>query len=125
MKRDFYEMLSEFYKGRLNREISVTFLVLNLKVPNAVDLKEYRPISLVGVVYRLSKILTNRMKKVLPSIIDAYQGSFVHKRQIFYGVLIANELIHARKQSREAGFILKIDMEKAYKHVAWALWIIC
>ena len=81
------------------------------------DLKEYRPISLVGCIYKLSKILANRLKKVLSSIIGPYQGAFVHNRQILNGVLIANELIDAKKQSKKLGVIFKIDLEKAYDRV--------
>ena len=57
------------------------------------------------------------MKKVLSFIIGPYQGAFVHNRQILDGVLIANELIDARKRSKRFGVIFKIDMKKAYDHV--------
>ena len=69
------------------------------------DLREYRKISLVGCVYK---------KKVLPSIISPFQGACVQNKQILDRVVIVNELIHAQKQSKKAGVIFKIDMEKAY-----------
>ena len=51
LKEDFSAMLSEFHRrGRINREMNVTFLTLIPKVPNPVELREYRPISLVGVL---------------------------------------------------------------------------
>ena len=34
-------------------------------------------------------------------------------------MLIANELINARKKSKVEGVIFKIDLEKAYDHVDW------
>ena len=122
VKRDFCNMLTEFHKsGRLSEEINTTFFTLIPKVPNVVDLKEYRPISLVGCIYKLlSKILSNRMKEVLPSIVGPYQGVFVRDRQILDGVLIANELVDARKWSKKPGVIFKIDVEKAYDHVEWS-----
>lgn len=72
IKKDFYEMLSKFHlRGRLNKEVNATFFTLIPKAPNPVDVKDFRPISLVGCVYKLlSKILANRMRKVLPSLIS-------------------------------------------------------
>ena len=78
------------------------------------------PISLVGCWYKLlAKILANRLKSVMPLIVSPFQGAFVAKRQILDGVLIANELIDSRKRSKVDGFLLKIDLEKAYDHVDW------
>lgn len=92
------------------------------KVPNPVDFHHYRPISLVGCLYKLlAKVLANRLKKVLPLIISPFQGMFVVGRQIIDGMLIANVLIDSRKKSKSEGVIFKIDLEKAYDHVDWNL----
>lgn len=40
-------------------------------------------------------------------------------RQIIDGMLIANDLIDSRKNSKSEGVIFKIDLEKAYDHVDW------
>lgn len=70
-------------------------------MPNPVDLRDYRPISLVGCLYKsLAKVLANQLKHVLPPIIDPFQGPFVEKRQILDGVLITNSLIDSRKKSK-------------------------
>lgn len=95
-------MLSKFRcKSRLSREVNVPFLVLIPKVSIPMELIDFRPISLVGSTYKiLSKILANRSRSVLPLIISPYQGAFVQKRQIFYGIIIANELTDSRKKAR-------------------------
>lgn len=63
-------MLSEFHSsGKLSTEINATFLMLIPKVPNPVELKEFTPISLVGVYKLLEKNLANRLKKAMPLII--------------------------------------------------------
>lgn len=50
LKDDLGVMLSEFHsRGRINKEMNATFLTLIPKVPNPVGLRDYRPISLVGV----------------------------------------------------------------------------
>ena len=80
-------MLSEFHRReRINKEMNETFSTLIPKVPNPVELREYRPISLVGCWYKLlAKILANRLKSVMPLIISPFQGAFVAKRQILDG----------------------------------------
>lgn len=79
------------------------------------ELREFRPISLVDCIYKLlAKVLAKRSKAVLPvpSIIGPYHGAFGQEKQILDGILIENELIDSRKCSKSVGVILKIDMEK-------------
>ena len=81
-------------------------------------MKDFRPLSLVGCIYKLlAKVLAKRLKVVLPLIISPTQWAFVKERQILDGILIANKLIGSRKQSHKEGVIFKIDLEKAYDHV--------
>lgn len=82
----------------MSRELNATFLTLIPNLPNLIELKEFRPISLVGCVYKLlSKVLANRSKTVVPLIIGPFQCAFVKVRQILGGLLIANELIDTRR----------------------------
>jgi len=63
------------------------------KKVNPSNLNDFRPISLVGCVYKiLSKILTNRFKKVLPSVIDVNQSVFLGERGMLDSILVANEM---------------------------------
>ena len=53
-KEDFGHMLSEFHsRGKLNKEINATFICLIPKVPHPAALQDFRPISLVGCIYKL------------------------------------------------------------------------
>ena len=60
------------------------------------DLGDFRPISLLGGLYKLlAKVLANRLKKVIGKVISADQNAFVMERQILDVSLIANEVIDA------------------------------
>lgn len=62
----------------------------------------YKPIACWLVIYKIiSKMLCERMKEVLPHIIDLNQGVFSHKRSILHNVLLSPELLRVYHQSHE------------------------
>ena len=79
-------------------------------------MSDFRPISLVGSMYKvLAKVLANRMKKVISSVIKEAQMAFVSNRQILDSFVIAEEIIHHWKKGMVGGgLMVKLDFEKAY-----------
>lgn len=66
----FTQMMSESWKK--------TFIILISKKSNLVDINDYRPISLSNTIYKIAiKILANRLKLLLPTMIAKEQGALI------------------------------------------------
>ncbi|KAL4311451.1 hypothetical protein GQ457_01G029990 [Hibiscus cannabinus] len=79
---------------------------------------DYRPISLVGSIYKLlSKVLANRLKSMSEDLIGETQFAFCPGKQILDCSLISNELIDYTRKRGLQGIVFKADFRKAYDTV--------
>jgi hypothetical protein len=102
--------------------LNQTTIVLIPKIKHPQDLKNFRPISLCNVIYKLcSKVLENRLRVFLDEIISAKQSAFVLGRLITYNVLVAYKCTRylKRKKGKTGACSIKLDMVKAYDRVEW------
>ncbi|XP_061993843.1 uncharacterized protein LOC133711764 [Rosa rugosa] len=110
-------------KGEAWEESNFTHLCLIPKVPEPTDATHFRPIALCNVIYRIcSKVVANRLKVWLPSIISPLQSAYVPGRLISDNSLVANEVahfMHKLRHQEEGFFSLKLDISKAYDRLEW------
>ena len=119
VKDDFMQFLMDFHRnGKLTKGVNSTFIALIPKVNSLQCLNDYIPISLVGCLYKmLAKVLANRLRNVIRSVVFDSQSAFSKGKQILDGILIANEVVdEARRLDREL-MMFKVDFEKAYDSV--------
>ena len=106
----------------LPANLNHTFITLIPKVKNPEFIFEFRPISLCNVLYKIfSKVLANRLKKILPNIITENQSAFTKSRLISDNILVAFESLHSmqRHTGKDNYMAIKLDMSKSYDRVEW------
>ena len=102
-------------------EINKTNISFIPKTNHLTKMTKFPPISLCNTTYKLiSKILANRFKAILPSIILENQSAFTSDRLITDNVLVAFEFMHYlnhKNDGKENYMSIKLDMSKAFDRV--------
>jgi len=116
LKDDFMRFLVEFHRNRkLTKGLNSTFIALIPKVNSPQRFNDFRPISLVGCMYKvLAKVLANRLRNVIGSVVSDSESAFVKGKQILDGILIGNEEVDEARRMNKELLMFKVDFEKAY-----------
>ncbi|GAU37423.1 hypothetical protein TSUD_395420 [Trifolium subterraneum] len=96
------------------------FLTLVPKIKSPQGLGDFRPISLLGCLYKiLAKVLAAPLALVIETLIPKTQTAFLKGRQLVEGIVVVNEVIDYSKKTSKECVILNVDFEKAYDLVDW------
>jgi hypothetical protein len=114
-------MFDQFHGiGSLPKSLLSYFVTLSPKVNSPFGLGDFRPISLLGSLYKLiAKVLASRLATVMDSLVAPNQSAFIKGRNLVDGVLVVNEVVDLAKKQRRECLIFKVDFEKAYDSVDW------
>ena len=85
LKTEIIAVFHNFHtQAVFEKSLNASFLALTPKKVDAVEVKDFRPISLVGGMYKItSKMLANRLRRVAHGLISDSQNAFVKGRQIW------------------------------------------
>ncbi|XP_010446053.1 PREDICTED: uncharacterized protein LOC104728823 [Camelina sativa] len=113
--------LEFFSSSKLLKQWNATILSLIPKNPNAQKVADFRPIACCNTLYKIvSKLLANKIKKVVPDLISNNQSTFVPERLLVENVMLATELVQGYNQKNiSAREMLKVDLRKVFDSVQW------
>ena len=122
MKDDIIRAVKEFFaSGVMPPGVNDTCIVLIPKVPHPEHLKDFRPISLCNVIYKVvSKCIVNRLRPLLQDLISPNQSAFIPGRLITGNALVAFECLHAinsNADERSKFCAYKLDLSKVYDRI--------
>jgi len=124
MKDEMRIMFDQFHVNEsLQKGLLAYFVTLIPKVSSPLSLKDFRPISLLGCLYKLlAKVLASRLACVINSIISKSQSAFIKGRNLVDGVLVANELVDYAKKSMKEFWFLKWILRKLMTRMIGVFW---
>ena len=122
-----FEFLDEwleqvFEAARQQKRMSHTMRIAVVKVifkkKDRRKFENYRPLSMLCTDYKLlAKILTERMKEVLPTVVQNDQQGFIKDGDITGNLILVKEIIEYCEEEEMDGAIIMMDFMKAYDRV--------
>jgi hypothetical protein len=103
--------------ARLNRAI----ITLIPKKQEAMEIEDYRPISLVHSFSKLfSKIIANRLSKRIGVVVSINQSAFIKKRSLHDNFVLVRQVPRKINRSRHTGILLKLDLARVFDSISWS-----
>jgi hypothetical protein len=79
---------------------------------------DYRPLSMLEVLYKISsRVLARRLSTALPDIIGEHQHGFMRGKGIQEPSLLATHLIQDAQQTKQPLQLVSLDIEKAFDRI--------
>lgn len=121
LRDDIMTIFTQFYNSDIDlKPINLANLIFIAKTETPITTSDFRPISIINIIPKLiSKVLSNRLRLVLPDLISPKQTAFVHGRQISENFVTTRELLHHVGFSGAPAIFAKVDFRKAFDTIEW------
>ncbi|XP_074300707.1 uncharacterized protein LOC141632011 [Silene latifolia] len=122
IKKDFCKFVLNFFRtSNMSKKANSTIISLIPKKATPSYVLDSRPISYCTVFYKtVSKILSNRLKHVLPYLIGDEQAAFVQGRSICENILHSQSLVKGySKKLISPRCLIKVDIRKGCITGTW------
>ena len=122
IKEDLKAAINFFYAQHDQhfKHLNTAHVVLIPKKCDALNVGDYRPISLTHSVAKLiSKLLANRLAACLNQLVSRAQSAFIKRRSIHDNFMYTQNLIKELHRAKYPALFLKLDIAKAFDSVRW------
>jgi hypothetical protein len=122
IRSDVVEALNCLFarRDRGFQNLNQALIVLIPKKDDPVELRDFRPISLVhssGKIF--SKLLASRLAPKMVDLVAINQSAFIHGRSILDNFMLVQSAIQALHHKRSPAIFLKFDIARAFDSVSW------
>lgn len=102
-------LIADIFRNPLQvSEVNGTFITLIPKLDQVSNIKDFRPISLCNVSYKIvTKILAQRLRPVMSKLVNPCQSSFIPNRQSRDNIVIAQEIFYSMRRSEGQIVLMK------------------
>ncbi|CAI5999193.1 unnamed protein product [Closterium sp. NIES-65] len=120
LRKDFMGFIKQFESSAvLPEEVQEVVTILLYKKGPREQVHNYRPITLLSSCYKVvAKLLANRMKQVLGTVISEEQHRFLPGRRLSDAVSTVADVIEAANNDKEDWYLLMIDFQKVFDSVS-------
>lgn len=99
-------------------EMNTSKIILLFKKGDVVDIKNYRPISLINADVKIfSKLVTSWLKPLIEKKLCPYQSGFLSSRKIQQNHITVHSCLNQNSVYQKKGLMLFLDQKKAYDMV--------
>ena len=121
IKDDFLKFFGDFHAKQVALDgINIAYITLLPKIDTPMELRDFRPISLVHSAPKLvSKVLTCRLQGHIPDLVHSLQSGFLKGRSIVENFALAAEMVQTAHKRSLPVIALKLNFRKAFDSVSW------
>lgn len=122
IRDDIMWALEHFFRGDMHGLPSINKAIVSLlpKKMGAVELKDYRPVSLIhGAIKIFEKVLATRLAAELPHLVGNHQSAFVNGQSLHDNFMLVQCTARRLHALREPTVLMKLDISKAFDTIQW------